>query len=87
MKGTDYGAKELYWNDFRFRLHVEWLIEHNLTYHFDDDPDDIIWNPPTTRGQLENIKRWHKLMWNTEGFDIWEFFDRHEDLWSAYTGE
>ena len=74
--------------DCRVRLHVEWLIEHNLTYHFDDDPDDILWNPyaPPTLGQLENIKRWHTLIWSTPGFDIWDFLDRHPDLsnrWSA----
>lgn len=74
--------------DCRVRQHVEWLVEHNLTYHFDDHPDDIRWNPyaPPTLEQLDEIRDWHTLIWSTPGFNIWDFFDRHPDLsdrWSA----
>ena len=70
-------------SDSEIRRYLQWLIDNNLTYHFDDSIDDIVWAEATPE-QVETIRianeRLHSFC------DIWEWFDKNEGMFDKYIG-
>ena len=56
----------------------ELLDTHNLQYHLDDDPEDILWCVPMDCTLLQTIIRNHNNLWSyceESGISPWDYVE------------
>lgn len=65
--------------------YIEWLVENNLTYHFDDSIDSIEWHSATPE-QIEIIREADDRL--QKSIDIWKWFDTPigKKMYPIYSG-
>jgi hypothetical protein len=69
------------------RAYLTWLARHDLSYHLDDNLDEIIWGDPEkkpTSEDVEEMKRLDVEMWRAG--DPWRLLEDDRELWKLYTG-
>lgn len=69
-------------SDYQAIEFIESLIENKRLFHFDDNPENMIWNEPISEIDLYIITLNWRDLW--EFCDPWTLFDRYPTLWDKW---
>jgi hypothetical protein len=73
-------------NTFDVASFIAALLDENLNFHLDDDPEDALAGAlPNDQGKLAIIKLNHMDMWNF--CNPWEVLEDFPALWLRYNGQ
>lgn len=63
--------------------YINWLVDAERRYHFDDTPNDILWQGSVSETDVQEMMRLHDELWGV--VSPWELFERQPELWGRYT--
>lgn len=71
-------------NDNHVMAYIHYLLAEDLAYHFDDNPHTIKWEADLDTLDKMHLTDNHERLWAY--CDPWEWFDKHPQMWSLWTG-
>lgn len=61
---------------------IQYLVDNDLVFHLDDDPEDILWSKPMTQGEISTLKLNMIDLWSF--CDPWHVMSRYPHTEQAY---
>ena len=62
--------------------YLNWLIANQIGYHFDENPEDIIWNTELEQEEIAILQTNHNTLW--ELCDPWKLLEDDSKLRVRY---